>query len=349
MKILALDLGNRQTKMKSEKIEKVFPSYYYKVRELGNRELLRGINDDHSTDDYVTARDSDETYAWGEILNAASPAIVETIGGTDRYGKRKFKVLADMAIAKLASFGGDKAPDVTIVTGVPTSDFNNDATLGDLSKTLKGMHSVTIEGKPYSVNVVDAIVLPQSVGTIINEITDEHGNIEDSPLANGVVGVVDVGGGTVLIDSVNQLALMDKGREQLNTGATKLYEDIKKEIERRHPITVAQVENAVRRGVNNVYNWSPNNRDTEDITEIVMKQRRAFTRDIVEKVSATYRALGSMQAILFTGGAANLLIADEMHEELDRELIKFVADPEVANVRGFYKFALAQGLVNVES
>jgi len=346
MKILALDLGNRQTKMKSEKIEKVFPSYYYKVRELGNRELLSGINDDASTEDYVTARDADEPVAWGEHLNASSPAIVETIGGTDRYGKRKFKVLADLAIAKLASYDEDKAPDVAIVTGVPTSDFNNDATLAELSKTLKGMHSVTIAGKPHSINVVDAVVLPQSVGTIINEITDECGNIADSPLANGTVGVVDVGGGTVLIDSVNQLALMDKGREQLNTGATKLYEDIKKEIERRHPITVAQVENAVRRGVDGKYNWSPNNRDTEDISAIVMKQRRAFTRDIVEKVSATYRNLGAMQAILFTGGASKLLIADEIYEEIDRELVKFVADPEVANVRGFYKFALAQGLAD---
>lgn len=348
MTILALDLGNRQTKIKSKNNEKVFPSYYYKVRELGNRDLLSGINADQSTEDYVTARDSEEIYAWGEQLNAASPAIVETIGGTDRYSKRKFKILADIAIAKASSYIEGNAHEVTIVTGVPTSDYNNEQTLSDLSKTLKGMHSVTIAGKPHSVNVTDAVVLPQPVGTIINEITDADGNIVDSTLAEGIVGVVDIGGGTVLIDSVNQLALMDKGREQLNTGATKLFEDIKKEVERRNPITVAQVEAILRHSENGEYRYSPNVRDSVDISAIVMQKRRAFTRDIVEKVSATYRNLGAIQAILFTGGASNLLVAEEIYEELDRELVRFVADPEVANVRGFYKFALAQGMANDE-
>lgn len=348
MPLFALDLGNRQSKIKTKKIEKVFPSYYYKVRELGNRSLLGSIKGASTTEDYVTARDADEVYAWGEKLNAASAALVETIGGTDRYGKRKFRVLADMAIAKAAAHSkGADLNDVTIITGVPTTDFSNDETLDDLAKALKGMHSVTINNKPYSVNVKDAIVLPQSVGTIIDIVTDDYGNIEENELTQGRVGVVDVGGGTVLIDVLEALSLMDRGRDQLNSGATKLYEDIKRDVEKKFgAISVAQVEEAVRAGCDGRYIWSPNNRDTYDITEIVMRQRRAFTRDIVEKVTATYRNLSDMQAIVFTGGAANLLVPEEIYEELPSEMVIFAEDSELANVRGFYKYGLAQGLAD---
>lgn len=68
MKLFALELGNRQVKMLSEKGIKVYPSYFIDSNEYGNRSILNFAKNEENTSDYVSSLDMDFTYVWGKSL-----------------------------------------------------------------------------------------------------------------------------------------------------------------------------------------------------------------------------------------------------------------------------------------
>lgn len=347
MKLFAVDLGNRQVKMKSEKGIKVFPSYYVEASEYGNRDILKFAKEKTNTSDYTSVRD-EFTYVWGEGLEVKGKLVTDTIGFDGRYNTLYYKLLVDFALAEMARDYSDEIDgiiDVTVVTGVPTDDFNKEEVLTQISKAFKGDHSVTIDGVSITVRVKDVYALPQPVGTVINYLVDGEGNIGDTPLSNSYVGVVDVGGGTVIIDALDSMNLDSTAHAQMEEGAFTLYSNIRNElIKEGHRINEYDIEALVRSGNDlEKYLWSPNGITTLDFTNIIMRERKKYTRKIASVVNSTYKAYDHMFSVIVTGGAANLLIKDEFTAAV--RIAEFSANSEVANVNGFYKFGLAEGLI----
>lgn len=347
MKLFAVDLGNRQVKMKSEKGIKVFPSYYVEASEYGNRDILKFAKEKPNTSDYTSVRD-EFTYVWGEGLEVKGKLVTDTIGFDGRYNTLYYKLLVDFALAEMARDYSDEIDgiiDVTVVTGVPTDDFNKEEVLTQISKAFKGDHSVTIDGVSITVRVKDVYALPQPVGTVINYLVDGEGNIGDTPLSNSYVGVVDVGGGTVIIDALDSMNLDSTAHAQMEEGAFTLYSNIRNElIKEGHRINEYDIEALVRSGNDlEKYLWSPNGITTLDFTNIIMRERKKYTRKIASVVNSTYKAYDHMFSVIVTGGAANLLIKDEFTAAV--RIAEFSANSEVANVNGFYKFGLAEGLI----
>lgn len=347
MKLFAVDLGNRQVKMKSEKGIKVFPSYYVEASEYGNRDILKFAKEKTNTSDYTSVRD-EFTYVWGEGLEVKGKLVTDTIGFDGRYNTLYYKLLVDFALAEMARDYSDEIDgiiDVTVVTGVPTDDFNKEEVLTQISKAFKGDHSVTIDGVSITVRVKDVYALPQPVGTVINYLVDGEGNVVDTPLSNSYVGVVDVGGGTVIIDALDSMNLDSTAHAQMEEGAFTLYSNIRNElIKEGHRINEYDIEALVRSGNDlEKYLWSPNGITTLDFTNIIMRERKKYTRKIASVVNSTYKAYDHMFSVIVTGGAANLLIKDEFTAAV--RIAEFSANSEVANVNGFYKFGLAEGLI----
>lgn len=347
MKLFALDLGNRQVKMKNDKGIKIFPSYFVEASEYGNRDVLKFAKEESKTSDYTSVRD-DFTYVWGKGLEVKGKLVTDTIGFDGRYNSLYYKLLVDFALAEMARDYPDELSgiiDVTVVTGVPTDDFTKDVVLEQVSKAFKGDHSVIINNVPITVRVKDVYALPQPVGTVINCLVDGEGNIGETPISSAYVGVVDVGGGTVIIDALDSMNLDSTSHGQLEEGAFTLYSNIRNElIKKGHRISEYDIETLVRNGnVEEKYLWSPNGITTLDFTDIVMKERKKYTRKIISVVNSTYKAYDHMYAVLVTGGTANLLLKNEFINEV--RIAEFVADSETANVNGFYKFGLAEGLI----
>lgn len=347
MKLFTVDLGNRQVKMKTEKSTKIFPSYFVEASEYGNRDVLKFAKSEVKTSDYISMRD-DFTYVWGEGLDIKGKAVTDTIGFSGRYNTRDFKLLVDFALAEMARDFNDEIKGIieaVVVTGVPTDDFSKDDVLDQVGKAFKGDHSVIVDGTSITVRVKDAYVLPQPIGTVINSIVDGEGNVGDNPISSSYVGVVDVGGGTVIIDALDSMNLDSTAHAQLEEGAFTLYGNIRNElISKGHRISDYEVESLVRTGNDNErYTWSPNGIVTHDFTDTIMRERKKYTRKIASFVNATYKAYDRMYTVLVTGGTANLLIKDEFTAVVP--VAEFVSDSETANVHGFYKFGLAEGLI----
>lgn len=345
METYILDVGNRQVKMMNSYVTKVYPSYYLDSEELGNESVLSKFKNPSKTKEYISSQDELFTYVWGNNLEVNNVEVIDTISFEKRYSNLRFKVLIDMTLGELAlSSKDDYGNEITVscIIGVPTNDYLQENVLLEVSKSLKGRHETIINNEHFVVDVEDIYILPQSLGTLFHVMLDNQGNIIDHSFTDGSVAVVDIGGGTVLLDLISNMRLDEKVREQLNSGSFTLFDAIQNDLVKLgYAISIPEIERLLRTN-KAIYEWFPNSATKVDITDIVMKHRIRFTRRISNKVKTTYKNFGRMNKILITGGGSNLLIKEEFIKDVPNA--HFVKNPEVANLKGFKKYAIAQGI-----
>lgn len=353
MELFAIDLGNKQVKLKSKKVTKVLPSYFVELSEYGKRGAI-GLSrsQEKDTHDYISLRDEDFTYVWGPGLDVTRKLVTDTIDFHQRYNSLEYKLLADFALAELARDFAEARKgmlDVVVVTGVPTDDYDKEGVLKQITNVLKGVHSVKIDGVDHNINVVDVYVLMQPTGTAIDIMVNDNNTInENNNIENGYVGIVDCGGGTVLIDAFEEMNLDTNNRVQLEIGSHKLFTEIRNAIiDNGGKITDHEVESMVRKG-NEVdgYFWSYNRRVRNNLTDIVMRERIKYTRLVTRQVKNTFKDIAKMSQIYVTGGTANLLIESTFKTEIP--IAKFVKNSELANVKGYYKYGVLNEVNKVD-
>ena len=357
MKIFGMDLGNKQTKLYSEKTKttKVLPSHFIYSSDLGNtKTAIFAQKLDLKT--YKTSFD-DEEYSWGRDMHKLhnDNKFLGTISFENRYETDEFKLLANFALAELASDFGDEATNgilkVTVVTGVPSDDFNEEQ-VPSIMKVLKGDHNVTIDDTSYIIRVEDVHVLPQSVGTVYNEILDETGYVlpEKESLLEEEIVVNDIGGGTFLIDVLKNMNLVSS--YQFDSGAYSLHRSIidlaKQDSSKFDRLTEYEVDKILKaHNADSGYIYKPNKNESYDITSFVTRASKRYTRELLNKISTSIKQSSSIDTNLYTGGGANLIDQDSVTKNYERAI--FVEDSESANVRGFYKFGLALALDEAEN
>lgn len=347
--LFALDLGNKRSKLKSAKLEIVLPSRFVIADKYGDDDLLSFAKKKDTNKRYKSSKD-DTLYVWGEDLKEESleSGIIDTMGfGVERYKSDDFALLVDFALAELAKdYVGSKKGflNVDVETGIPTEDYYNDDARNALIEVIKGDHMVYIDEMPVHIRVESVNVTPQPLGTIVNEIADNKGNISETPLQSANIGVVDIGGGTFLADALRNMKLDKTRKVQLAKGAYMLYLNVKNALSeiKLYP-SEHEIEKILFDGSETgKYTYSPDGVQTFDITHVVMDQRKKFTREIIGEIMNAYRGFGRIQLIFVTGGGANLLIKNMLEKELG--IVYFVENSQYANVRGFYK----QGLIKAK-
>lgn len=366
MNIFALDLGNKQTKLYSDKLHekgekegkmkaKVNPSRFMYKSDLGNSSTAL-FSQKAQVKTYKSAADEEE-YAWGPEMYKLhnDNKFLDTISFENRYEKEEFKLLADFALAELASDYGAEATDgilpVTVVTGVPSDDFNEED-VPQIMKVLKGDHTVSIDGVSHIVRVNEVHVLPQSVGTVYNEILDNDGFVipeKESMLEEEIV-VNDIGGGTYLINVLRNMNLASS--YQFPTGLYELHEEIvrmaKEESSQYSKLTTYEVDHILKTGsFENGFYYKPNKDTSYDLTAIVKRANNKYTREIINKSNSAIKNFSSVDTNLYTGGGANLIDQERIMAQYKRAI--FVADSESASVRGFWKYGKALALESEEA
>lgn len=347
MEIFSLDLGNLQTKIKSSKTEKVLPSKFLDYEDLGDQSTSL-FNSKLKVNKYSTNFDSMFDYAWGEDLYQAHSKgdFIDTIHFEDRYNTNDFKLLSTFAIGELAKdFEEAKKGilEIMIVTGVPTNDFN-ETSVKDIMDVLKGDHNVTINDESMNVRVKEVKVLPQPIGTIYNEMLDIEGYLQQENYLEEQITIVDVGGGTILIDTLVNMNLSETGRAQKESGAYKVYEMIANSCikDNIHGITSSNVEKILRKSDSDKFYFKPNKNESHDISKYVKKAKIKYTRELINTINTTLKGTSKIDSFLFTGGGANLINQDEILNAYKHAI--FVENSEIANVNGFFKYGKASQL-----
>lgn len=312
-KPVGLDNGNAFTKIVTG--HNAFLAFPSVVAPMGNIVKVGGYKFDPS---YV---DDTGQYMVGEqALRYASlpPPVLDSM----RYESTEYRVTGMHALKKS---GVKKA---YIVCGLPIGHM----------KTHREMVVRAIMGWPKhdnSIHIERVQVLHEPAGAYFDNVLDWNGVVTNH-LHEAVVGIIDVGGHTIDIAEVRFGKPVIQNHVCVSEGIIHAYRPMLNELLQRFkdaPFTVHDMPKIMREGKVEVHGKE---HSVKDLTRKVVKD---LTNSVTSGIKNMWPGgTGLLRLIILTGGPADL-IADELQKKTETS-IEVPMQPELANARGFYKFAM---------
>lgn len=200
--------------------------------------------------------------------------MISSYGRSERMKQKKTQRLLKFALAKLATDykeARDKPFKVHVMLGVPITDLHKDSeTIETLKEILIGRHHIQVDSERFVIEIPSSeyiSVVPQYMGTILELAFDEKMNRVDT-FAQGRIGVIDIGGGTILINSANRMTPSPLGFERFE-GVEMVIQEVANKVNSTKHFLIEQLLRS--RDTNEGYIYSPNHHavDSRDITDIV--------------------------------------------------------------------------------
>lgn len=348
MHIFAIDLGNRRVKMKSDRGEYNYPAAYLNAEHIG----VRGISGINAVDNfcYQLEEDGENSFIWGSDLGIynLSEKIIDAYARSNRMKQKKAQRLLKFALGRLAldyKEAKSRPLVVHLMLGVPISDLHQDSdTITTLHDLVIGTHVFKIDGEEVMLEIPSeeyVSVVPQYMGTVMEMAFDNEMKRVEA-YARGRVGLIDIGGGTILINSANHLTPSPIGYESFE-GVNMLIKEIAKKANSTKTFIIEQMLRSGNFEEGFVYRPNRNEEDQRDITPIVKSAMDKYTRfTVAPLLTSSFPDLEEIDVIILTGGGANLLLHEALLDEIGERYmsrIVFSENSEQANVRGFYKGA----------
>jgi len=237
----------------------------------------------------------------------------------------------DLFLAALTELTTAKAVDLRIVTGLPVAFYADRAVVRD---RLLGDHKVQREGRhAQTLKVTDCRVIPQPFGALLAATLDNRGRIVDADLATGAVGVIDVGGKTTNLLSVNRLSEIGRETASVNVGAWDAVRAVRAWLSdhcpdldlRDHQVMEAIIGQRVR------YYGEP-----VDLAGVVEETLEPLAEQVLAEATQLWNGGAALDAILVSGGGA-LLLGPYIRRHFRHARV--VDDPVFANALGYWRFA----------
>lgn len=351
MHIFAIDLGNKRVKMKSERAEYSYPASYLTTKFL-SEDSLSAHQEVEANHIYKLEDNLNMSFIWGgalEIYNV-SENMIDTYARSKRMKQKKAQRLLEFALGRLAldfkeECSEDSPLTVHVILGAPIIDMhaNSDA-LDTLTNLVVGQHHLQINGEDVWIDIPSkdfVSVVPQYMGTVLHSAFNQDLNPIPA-YVEGKLGIVDIGGGTVLVNSSNALNLSPTGTDKFY-GIQTLVKDISSVINSTKPFLIESLLREGNASQGYFYKTNHNKKDVQNITDIVVSAIDEYTRfTIAPLITESFPDLADFDFILVTGGGAAIIsksaLLDELGEDYFERLV-FVSEPELSNVRGFYKGA----------
>jgi plasmid segregation protein ParM len=237
-----------------------------------------------------------------------------------------------LALAALTELTPATRVDLRIVTGLPVAFYDDRAVVRD---RLLGSHKAQREDRPaQSFNVVDCRVIPQPFGALLAAALDDRGRIVDRDLATGAVGVIDVGGKTTNLLSVNRLSEISRETASVNVGAWDVVRAVRDWLASHYPgleeLRPHQIVGAVIARQARYYG------EAVDLSAIVDDTLTPLADQVIAEASQLWNGGATLDAILVSGGGA-LLLGPYINTSFRHARV--VGDPVFANALGFWRFS----------
>lgn len=220
--------------------------------------------------------------------------------------------------------------DLVIVTGLPVAFFDDK---DRLKAKLMGEHHVQRQGRnAQTFKVTDVKVIPQPFGALLSEVLNNRGEIVNQDLT-GQVGVIDIGGKTTNILSVNHLDEVVKETTSVTLGAWDIVRQVREFLTKRCPDLDRrdhQLVDAIKTKKITYYGQPVNLEPAlDDILEPMAQQ-------IISQASQLWNGAAALDAVLVAGGGAHLL-----GSYLTRHYphARIVENPTFANAVGYWKLS----------
>lgn len=324
--VVGLDHGNGWVKAKGEKRQLVLPSYIAEFSKVGTS---YSDVEELKLNEYTSADYKKETYVWGEDVKKVTGAMT-TYSQNNRYQNKFYQLVSLFAIYE-ALGSGKKFDNVLVVTGVPSDEKGTQAE-SELVDSLVGTH--TINGK--KIEIVEVIVLPQPLGTVMSLYLDNEGYIKDEKFQTGRIGIVDVGTGTTDLDIVQSLRRQDDYKS-IGLGMMDVYTNIEKNLKSKGVtnISIPKIEEGWKLGV-----YKTSERHVTSFGEHKQKAVEDVFKFIEQGINLSWKDLKSFDKLILTGGGA-MTFKKHFDRYID-DVYDIPSNPQTANVEGFYNFGKYQ-------
>jgi plasmid segregation protein ParM len=241
----------------------------------------------------------------------------------------------NLALAAFTELTDATWSNLNVVTGLPVA-FISDK--DKVVQRLLGEHRVKRDGRDgQTLKVKDAKVIPQPFGALLALALDNNGKIADKRLASGRVAVIDVGGKTTNLLSVDRLTEVVRQTDSVPVGMWNVARSIRVWLSQNYPDLDPRdhdLMNAIKR------RSIPCEGQTLDLGDVIDAALIPMSEEVIARAGQLWNGAGEMDAILITGGGS-LLLGPAIQRHYRHSVV--VDDPVYANALGFYRLAQRLG------
>ncbi|HEX6988140.1 MAG TPA: ParM/StbA family protein [Bacillota bacterium] len=326
MKRVGVDLGYGYVKLSSGETELSFPSVVGVGQHLHYQSELR-IHQDPLAN--MTVEVGGNRYFVGDLAIRQSGIAARSLDA-DRVGDRNAQVLLLAGLGMLTTW--DKEA-YAVVTGLPTSAFAADAERWQ--EALKGIHQVQFGTngvvKPREIEIAKVRVIPQPFGSLYDQVLDAQGNVVDQDLAAMRIGIVDIGFKTSDLVVADGLEYIDHLSRSTTTAMSTAYDLIAEELRRTLHVHREnyELDRVIREGKIRLAG------KVHDLADARVHAFRSVAAKILTEIESLWD-FQSLDMIMITGGGGAALAQYLTGEFPHAHVVK---DPQMANARGYRKFA----------
>jgi len=226
--------------------------------------------------------------------------------------------------------------ELVVVTGLPVAFYSADKDA--LRDRFLGHHRVAREGRrAQTFQVTECRVIPQPFGALLAEALNDQGRIVSQDLATGAVGVIDIGGKTTNLLSVNRLAEIGRETASIDLGAWDVARAVREYLADHCPnleLRDHQVIDAIIKRHVKYFGTAVNLGDVIDATLEPMADQ------VIAQATQLWNGAAGLEAILVAGGGA-LLLGPYLARSFPH--VRVVNNPVFANALGYWRFAVRLG------
>ncbi len=228
MQVLGIDIGFGFTKATDGKETVIFKSIYGDANEI---QFWADFGDDSPIDHLHVSIDG-KSYFVGDLAEQQSNVPYFTLD-QERLLVDFVKTLAVTVAGMFLKNGGTINVPINVVSGLPIGFFKQN--YERFNEILTGHHSIsyhTFNGQETTkeIYINKVRMLPQPLGTVLNLLMDDNGNIINEELANQKIGVVDIGFRTTDFAILDHLRYIDRGSRTIDTGISKGFSVISNKL-----------------------------------------------------------------------------------------------------------------------
>lgn len=254
------------------------------------------------------------------------------------YKSTEYLVLLHAALSTLYKEG---LKEVVVVTGLPVAFYESDK---DAIRSLyeDNMHLVVRDDRMVMpINIVRCYVIPQVMGTLLNQALNKTGQIADQKIAEGRIGVIDIGGNTSNFLHAHKMGDVQKETASINLGGWDAMRAVRPYIEEQcpdldyadHEISQFIADGSLKYNGKHI-----------DLVDGIAPILDPMAEQLIAKAKELWPGGGArLDTILLSGGGA-LILGERIKAQLDHADIRIVDDALFANADGYHKLAMYRQL-----